>query len=54
MTLLLIVWLRRYDNSQDLNVDDENPLKQNQDNYHVNKNYFIFSHSLTQILINFY
>jgi hypothetical protein len=40
MTLLLIVWLRRYNNSQDLTDDDENPSKQNQDNYQVNKNYF--------------
>ena len=37
MTLLLIVWLRKYDNSQDLSVDEGNPFKQNQDNYHVNK-----------------
>jgi hypothetical protein len=37
MTLLLIVWLRRYDNSQDLSVDDENPFKRNQNNYQVNK-----------------
>ncbi len=44
MTLLLIVWLRRYDNSQDLSVD-ENPFirNKNQDNYQVNKIIYIFS-----------
>ncbi len=54
MTLLLIVWLRRYDNSQDLSVDDGNPFKLNQNNYQVNKIISKFSHSFTKIWINFY